>query len=63
MSEGGANPGRWRFNAVVAGISLTIFILFVLDLCPGFSGSKEPDIKKATCRSRLMALECEARPL
>jgi diguanylate cyclase (GGDEF)-like protein/PAS domain S-box-containing protein len=32
MPEGGANPGRWRFNAVVTGISLTIVILFSLDL-------------------------------
>jgi diguanylate cyclase (GGDEF)-like protein/PAS domain S-box-containing protein len=47
MSEGGANPGRWRFNAVVAGISLTIFILFVLDL----SDYRRQAIEKARAAS------------
>ena len=32
MPEGSANPGRRRLTAVVAGISLTISILFGLDL-------------------------------
>jgi diguanylate cyclase (GGDEF)-like protein/PAS domain S-box-containing protein len=32
MPEGGANPGRRRLTAVVAGISLAISILFGLDL-------------------------------